>query len=74
MIHILQDSEIDVKQIPLCISQRAFSTFFQRTGSNSQRYWPIDKGAEFFEIMPSTVHSNLTIESKNPLHNKICQS
>ena len=39
-----------------------------------QRFWPIDKGAESFEIRPPTVHSNFTVESKNPLHNKIFQS
>ena len=39
-----------------------------------QRFWPIDKGAESFEIRPQTVHSNFSTESKNQLHNKICQS
>ena len=34
---------------------------------------PIDKGVESFEIMQPTVNSNFTVESKNPLHNKICQ-
>ena len=40
----------------------------------NQANWPMNKGAKSFEIMPPTVHSNFTVESKHPLHNKICQS
>ena len=39
-----------------------------------QRFWPIDKGAESFELRPQTAHSNFSVQSKNQLHNKICQS
>ena len=42
-----------------------FQTQFMRQLS-FQRNWPIE--------MTPTVHSNFTIESKNQLHNKICQS
>ena len=52
-------------------------TFGSHTCGNHavfQGFWTIDKGSKSFEIRPSTVHSNFTVESKNPLHNKICQS
>ena len=49
-------------------------THVRSNHASFQRFLPIDKGAESFEIRPPTVHSNFTVESKNPLHNKICQS
>ena len=49
-------------------------THVRSNHANFQRFWPIDKGAESFEIRPPTVHSNFSVESKNQLHNKICQS
>ena len=49
-------------------------THVKSNHANFQKFWPIDKGAESFELRPPTVHSNFTVESKNPLHNKIFQS
>ena len=49
-------------------------THVRSNHANFQRFWPIDKGAESFEIRPPTVHSYFSVESKNQLHNKICQS
>ena len=49
-------------------------THIRSNHANFQRFWPIDKGAESFEIRPPNIHSNFSVESKNPLHNKICQS
>ena len=51
-------------------------THVRSNHANFQRFWPIDKGkgAESFELRPPTVHSNFSVESKNQLHNKICQS
>ena len=49
-------------------------THVRSNHANFQRFWPIDKGAESFELRPPIVHSNFSVESKNQLHNKICQS
>ena len=38
-----------------------------------QRFWPIDKVAKSFELRSPTVYSNFSVESKNQLHNRICQ-
>ena len=43
-------------------------THVRSNHANFQRFWPIDKGAESFEIRPPTVHSNFSVESKNQLH------
>ena len=32
--------------------------------ANFQKFWPIDKGAESFEIGPLPVNSNFSLESK----------
>ena len=32
-----------------------------------QKFWPIDKGAESFEIRPPTVHSNFSVREQNPI-------
>ena len=48
-------------------------THVKSNHANFQRFWPIDKGAEFFELRPPTDHSNFSVEGKNQLH-KICQS
>ena len=48
-------------------------TYVRSNHASFQRFLPIDKGAESFEIRPPTVHSNFTVESKNPLHNNSIQ-
>ena len=43
-------------------------THVRSNHASFQKFLPIDKGAESFEIRPPTSHSNFTVESKNPLH------
>ena len=44
-------------------------THVRSNHANFQRFWPIVKGAESFEIRPPTVHSNFSVENKNQSHN-----
>ena len=39
-------------------------THVRSNHANFQRFWPIDKRAESFEIRPLTVHSNFSVDSK----------
>ena len=43
-------------------------THVKSNHANFQKFWPIDKGAESFEIRPPNVHSNFSVESNNQLH------
>ena len=45
--------------------QNLKNSFVVTDDGGNQASWPIDKGAESFEIMPPAVDFNFAIESKN---------
>ena len=55
---------------PIYLFSNLVVTHVRINHANFQRNWPIVNGAESFEIMPPTLHSNFTVQSKNPYTTK----